>query len=92
MTSMKYVVANMLVFDTFIISMCVVPTNTFESISIVSLSNNRVGRSPLTWIITDSVIKILTFNEKVDYKTVIECGKSVKYIYWVKKDLFGCFR
>ena len=48
MTSMKYVVANMLVFDTFIISMCVVPTNTFESISIVSLSNNRVGRSPLT--------------------------------------------
>ena len=20
------------------------------------------------------------------------CGKRVKYIYWVKKDLFGCFR
>ena len=30
--------------------------------------------------------------KKVDYKTVIECVKDVKYIYWVKKDLFGCFR
>ena len=25
-------------------------------------------------------------------KTVIECGKRVKYIYWIKKDLFECFR
>ena len=27
-------------------------------------------------------------------KTVIECVKvkDVKYIYWVKKDLFGCFK
>ena len=25
-------------------------------------------------------------------KTVIECVKDIKYIYWVKKDLFGCFR
>ena len=24
--------------------------------------------------------------------SVIECVKDVKYIYWVKKDLFGCFR
>ena len=30
--------------------------------------------------------------KKVDYKTVIECIKDVKYMYWVKKDLFGCFR
>ena len=22
----------------------------------------------------------------------MECVKDVKYIYWVKKDLFGCFR
>ena len=26
-------------------------------------------------------------------KQIIECGKKdVKYIYWVKNDLFGCFR
>ena len=24
--------------------------------------------------------------------SVIECGKRVKYFYWVKKDLFGCFK
>ena len=30
--------------------------------------------------------------KKYDYKTVIECVKDVKYIYWVKKDLFGCIR
>ena len=30
--------------------------------------------------------------KKYNYKTVIECVKDVKYIYWVKKDLFGCFR
>ena len=24
--------------------------------------------------------------------SVIVCVKSIKYIYWVKKDLFGCFR
>ena len=23
------------------------------------------------------------------YNSVIECGKSIKYVYWVKKDLFG---
>ena len=23
------------------------------------------------------------------YNSVIECGKSIKYIYWLKKDLFG---
>ena len=29
----------------------------------------------------------------VFYNSVIECGKRCqKYIYWVKKDLFGCFR
>ena len=26
------------------------------------------------------------------YNSVIECCKSIKYIDWVKKDLFGCFR
>ena len=31
--------------------------------------------------------------KKVDYKTVIECGKDVKiYFIGLKKDLFGCFR
>ena len=30
--------------------------------------------------------------KKVDYKTVNRVCKRVKYIYWVKKDLFGCFR
>ena len=25
-------------------------------------------------------------------KSGIECDKRVKIIYWVKKDLFGCFR
>ena len=31
--------------------------------------------------------------KKYNYKTVIECGKKMsKYIDWVKKDLFGCFR
>ena len=34
----------------------------------------------------------MTLNEKVDYKTVIECGKSDKKIIGLKKDLFGCFR
>ena len=30
--------------------------------------------------------------KKVDYKNSNRVCKSVKYIYWVKKDLFGCFR
>ena len=31
--------------------------------------------------------------KKQNYKTVIECGKRCSNIfYWVKKDLFGCFR
>ena len=31
-------------------------------------------------------------NEKKYYNSAIECGKRVKYIYWVKKDLFGCLK
>ena len=30
--------------------------------------------------------------KKVDYKTVNRVCKRVQNIYWVKKDLFGCFR
>ena len=37
-------------------------------------------------------LKYFDVKQKVDYKTVTECGKKVKYIYWVKKDLFRCFR
>ena len=40
----------------------------------------------------DWYIKKLTLNEKSllkMYNSVIECGKSIKYVYWVKKDLFG---
>ena len=33
----------------------------------------------------------MTLNEKVNYKTVIECVKDVKYIYWVKKRLVWVF-
>ena len=32
----------------------------------------------------------MTLNEKkYNYKTAIECGKRVKYIYWVKKTCLG---
>ena len=34
----------------------------------------------------------LTLNEKSRLIIVEQSGKSDKYIYWVKKDLFGCFR
>ena len=34
----------------------------------------------------------MTLNEKVNYKNSNRVCKRVKYIYWVKKDLFGCFR
>ena len=37
-------------------------------------------------------LKKLTLNEKSllkMYNSVIECVKSIKYVYWVKKDLFG---
>jgi len=37
-------------------------------------------------------LKNLTLNEKSllkMYNSVIECGKSIQYIDWVKKDLFG---
>ena len=38
-------------------------------------------------------IKInLTLNEKVDYKTVIECVKESNIFIGLKKDLFGYFR
>ena len=31
--------------------------------------------------------------KKYNYNTVIECGERCQNIfYWVKKDLFGCFR
>ena len=32
--------------------------------------------------------------QKVKFIIIIreKCGKSVKYMYWVKKDLFGCFK
>ena len=34
----------------------------------------------------------MTLNEKVDYKTVIECVKELNIFIGLKKDLFGCFR
>jgi len=44
-------------------------------------------------LFTPVKIYILTLNEKsrlINSRT--ECVKDVKNIYWVKKDLFGCFR
>lgn len=29
--------------------------------------------------------------KKVFYNSIIVCVKDVKYIYWVRKDWFGCF-
>ena len=34
-------------------------------------------------------VKRKKYNYKTDNRV---CVKDVKYIYWVKKDLFGCFR
>ena len=50
--------------------------------SIANLSDLAGGFGP-------SLKLFWTLNEKKYIKkTAIECGKSVKYIYWVKKDLY----
>ena len=63
---------------------------------IISLNNDEKNNSAGNLAAEKLKRKLLKYfdvkRKKVDYKTVIECVKDVKYIYWVKKDLFGCFR
>ena len=68
--------------------------------------NTRASTPPVFFLVTFSAtnpaLGVITLSAVENYfdvkrkkyikKTAIECGKKVKYIYWVKKDLFGWFR
>ena len=62
----------------------------------INMQKKKIKKDKKTGAALDTVNKTVKINfdiKRINRLIIVEqSGKSVKNIYWVKKDLFGCFR